>query len=757
MEYTKLEYIESTGTQYIDLGFKLSSNYAVDMDLQLITTNANIFGSRSGAMDRAFTLFANGSSILTDMGNTRSSTTATTDKINVYLSSNKIKIGTFEKNISSGSFTTPGNGYIFNISYSRPQSYMASMKLYSCKVYLSGTLVRDLIPCKYNNQIGLWDAINGSFLGNLGTGEFVAGPEQGKVIVKYIELKFIEGTGTQWIDTKIIPVNANYKAEICYQSTKIATSSSESFIFGYWLESGQSGGWRAGIAKNTLTNTGVGFTFDNTVATKKTIATSSGATAYNSSQSPYLFSQNYKNTANTVADGQYRLYYCKMWNGNTLVRDFIPCKYYNNIGLWDKVSETFFANSGTGEFIAGSEVGPKTLKVKMVEKNDLYTKLEYLQSTGTQYIDTGVKFGADFACDIKFNMLSTSGDIDILSSAQNDNYLLVSYLNGTPRIYLNSSSASRNITMPYNTIHTVNMNYNGSTLTYIVDNTTTYTVSKSNATANSNLLLFARSSSYGFSKAILYYCKIWNGGTLVKDLIPVKRALDNTICLYDLVSNTFLENSGTGEFVEGSYSLIGKTVSKINSKYPKTLNGISIQCWKKKEIDINFADVAQLYEDDLSILKGTPLSNVIIENIDIDDYNNYSKNIQSGVYAANVNEEYIISPTELYEKMVNSVPSQITTNYGNEIDLSKFDINIPFVKCVGTVSGASKVQFSISSEMLKESASEDYLIMSVNTINDSIVICELDDYDAEMGNIQVTFNQWDNMIFLILQRIEDIT
>ena len=402
MEYTKLEYIESIGTQYIDLGFKLSSNHAVDLDLQMVKLNANIFGSRAGAQDRAFTLFGNGSSILTDMGGTRNSTTATTDRINVYLSSSKIKIGTFEKNISSGSFTTPGNGYIFNISYSRPQSYMASMKLYGCKIYLSGTLIRDFIPCKYNNKIGLWDTINGSFLGNAGTGEFVAGPK----------------------------------------------------------------------------------------------------------------------------------------------------------------------------------VGPKTLKVKTVDKNNLYKKLEYLQSTGTQYIDTGVKFTAGFSCDIKFNMLSTSGDIDILSSSRNDNYLLVSYLNGTPRIYLNG--ASRNITMPYNTVHTVNMNYNGSTLTYTVDNTTTYTVSKSNATANSNLLLFARSSSYGFSKAVLYYCKIWNGDTLVKDLIPVEKASDNTICLYDLISNTFLENSGTGEFAAGPYSLIGKTVSKINGKYAKTINGVSVQCWKKK-------------------------------------------------------------------------------------------------------------------------------------------------------------------------------
>ena len=184
--YKRLEYIERTGTQYIDLGFKLSSNHAVDLDLQMVNLNANIFGSRAGAQYRAFTLFSSTSVIMTDMGDTRNSTSPTTDRINVYLSSSKIKIGTFERNINSGSFTTPDNGYIFNISYSRPQYYMASMKLYGCKIYLSGTLIRDLIPCKYNNKIGLWDTINGSFLGNAGTGEFVAGPYSliGKTVSK---------------------------------------------------------------------------------------------------------------------------------------------------------------------------------------------------------------------------------------------------------------------------------------------------------------------------------------------------------------------------------------------------------------------------------------------------------------------------------------------------------------------------------------------------------------------------------------------
>lgn len=202
--YKQLEYIQSSGTQYIDLGFKLTNNHAVDLDLQMVKLNANIFGSRAGAMDRAFTLFSSTSVIMTDMGGTRNSTSPTTDRINVYLSSSRIKIGTFERNINSGSFTTPGNGYIFNISNNRPQSYMASMKLYGCKIYLSGTLIRDLVPCDYEGAIGLWDKVNNQFYGNAGTGEFIPAyfPES------YTQLDYIDFTPTTYINTDVYPNRA---------------------------------------------------------------------------------------------------------------------------------------------------------------------------------------------------------------------------------------------------------------------------------------------------------------------------------------------------------------------------------------------------------------------------------------------------------------------------------------------------------------------------------------------------------------------
>ena len=54
----------------------------------------------------------------------------------------------------------------------------ASMKLYSCKIYNNGTLVRDFVPVKNSSgTIGLYDLVNSAFYTNAGSGTFTAGAD----------------------------------------------------------------------------------------------------------------------------------------------------------------------------------------------------------------------------------------------------------------------------------------------------------------------------------------------------------------------------------------------------------------------------------------------------------------------------------------------------------------------------------------------------------------------------------------------------
>jgi hypothetical protein len=56
-------------------------------------------------------------------------------------------------------------------------STCAKGKVYYLKIYNSGTLVRNMLPCKnISGILGLYDIVNNIFYTNAGTGTFTAGP-----------------------------------------------------------------------------------------------------------------------------------------------------------------------------------------------------------------------------------------------------------------------------------------------------------------------------------------------------------------------------------------------------------------------------------------------------------------------------------------------------------------------------------------------------------------------------------------------------
>jgi len=61
------------------------------------------------------------------------------------------------------------------------------------------------------------------------------------------------------------------------------------------------------------------------------------------------------NKSNNRCPAKMRLYYTKVWDNNTLVRDYVPVSYNGTPGLWDKVEWKFYANAGSGSFTLGPE------------------------------------------------------------------------------------------------------------------------------------------------------------------------------------------------------------------------------------------------------------------------------------------------------------------------------------------------------------------------------------------------------------------
>ena len=84
------------------------------------------------------------------------------------------------------------------------------------------------------------------------------------------------------------------------------------------------------------------------------------------------------------------------------LRVFQPVLDSNNIPcLLDKINNKFYYNKGTGNFTYGGVQTPK----------DGYTEVEYIESNGTQYIDTGVVTNSNTDIDMTSRAVSNGGYI----------------------------------------------------------------------------------------------------------------------------------------------------------------------------------------------------------------------------------------------------------------------------------------------------------------------------------------------------------
>lgn len=191
--YKKLEYIQSSGTQYIDTGFKPNQNTKIELDVLSAEGKSSNIPYIFGAQDSNNYFVA---TWVLGYGNGM-----VTTGINLYdgeFHVVKVENGALYKDgsiiaqrtVSSFSIGVPI--FLFAVNSSRQSTgFYGACKLRSCKIYDNGTLVRDFIPCKNaSGVIGLWDDVNSAFYQNAGSGTFTSGPE-----IKGANKTLIDGTG----------------------------------------------------------------------------------------------------------------------------------------------------------------------------------------------------------------------------------------------------------------------------------------------------------------------------------------------------------------------------------------------------------------------------------------------------------------------------------------------------------------------------------------------------------------------------------
>lgn len=185
-------------------------------------------------------------------------------------------------------------------------------------------------------------------------------------------------------------------------------------------------------------------------------------------------------------------------------------------------------------------------------------EIEYLQSTGTQYFDTGIVGGSNFECEIKAEYTQNQDGFDTILGAFTSTghfsvALAIQKAASSNKPYFQFGSTYVLHTTNPLALHVYKTSLKNGVVKIDIDGsavTDTYSAELSDLT----MYMFARhrgdTTIGNYSKAKIYYCKIWSNGSLVRDYIPVR--VGQVGYMYDRVSGQLFGNAGTGSFTLGN-------------------------------------------------------------------------------------------------------------------------------------------------------------------------------------------------------------
>ncbi len=597
-EYQEVEYLESTGTQYIDTGIVLNNGCVITLDFLMAESAVNriVYGwRRKGAHTNSYQAYiTSNTSKIRQIVIGRSSTDTYPQSFE-YDVRNKVLIDSVDEqvlvndtvidcgaNFNNGrAFDENGSSeyhpYLFALNNAgRAVAISEDTRIYGYSVQYEGELLQSFVPCyrKIDKVAGMYDVVNGVFYTNAGTGKFNVGADVIVLPADYQRVEYIGSAGREYIDLGIKGTE-NTKVDIAFQVTGSnnflpfgARRDATRNAFAIWGQSGTVGSnLRIGF-DNTAGYTGSATTRDK----YHIIFGKEGAFVndtnvwtpvnYRSFETPgTLLVFGYRPTPTSISLCGMKLFTLKLWENNVLTRDFIPCyrKIDNVAGLYDIANDVFYPNAGTGEFT----VGPDIITIPSG-----YQKVEYIQSSGTQYIQTSVAPSDNFRMDLR--TYTTCGDSYYCAGVRASGKI---YFGQTGTTTNNRVSASVNGTSVNASTDGVQWSRSTSGQTYEImlctngNGTFTYhikdlTNNKESLTENreytlmgevtNSVCLFALNRNYIVSGTNqIYYFRLYKNGEVAFDGIPCYRKSDNVVGLYDLVSKTLLVNAGTGSFVAG--------------------------------------------------------------------------------------------------------------------------------------------------------------------------------------------------------------
>lgn len=370
--YTPLEYIESTGSQYVDTGFKPNQDTRVVMDVEPTTSQdtKTIFGARIAWKQADYTFwYVNDTQFQTDYGDNVQTVDVDNlfQRITIDKNKNVTTVGSYKVTNTANAFQSEFPMYLFAMNQNGAvDSRMITAKLYSCQIYDNGTLVLDYIPVqRVDGTAGLLDQVNFVFYPDAAGVGFVAGP-----VAIYTELEYIESDGTQYIDTRVKP---NQDSRMVVDFEVLSNNTSESHISSartnggtplwtlYYSGNEYATRYGTGAVQTISSLNGAGrHVFDknrNVLSIDGETVNTVAYETFSVSSTLVIFCRNDGTAKNAHIKGRLRAY--RLYDNGTLVRDYIPVQRLDGaVGLLDKVNNVFYPDVAGGNFIAGPVIVP---------------------------------------------------------------------------------------------------------------------------------------------------------------------------------------------------------------------------------------------------------------------------------------------------------------------------------------------------------------------------------------------------------------
>lgn len=522
-EYQEVEYIESNGNQYIDTNAIIDDmNYIIKSDLMYCGTGTPVIYGGMNTTNGYPGIMINGRGDFrygTSDRHILSSPFVRNTKYSTELSFKKLKLDGIEIIATETTNTSPlaYSIYLFARNNAGVAGDYSNSRIYNWSISHNGELIKDFIPVKRksDNVLGMYDLAN--------SGKNLFDGISNIVVGKYI----VTATGNVGIS------ETNF-----YCETYFECKPNTSYVF--WGERKTDGVLSKYNRIHFYDSNKEYISGSYTVSTKSVVISPSNA--------------RYIRISDNVVDS------------GTLTTDIInQYNWYLGEGSATTNYEPypFYTNQGTGNFTDGPEVTlhKKVMNVKFIEDKD-YEVVEYLESSGTSYIDTGFKPTNNTKASYDFNVVSnyTSDDRHIFGSrttATSKAFDFAWMNKQSESVRFISNDITRDVS--FNTIpQTTWLNRHTWEFTssyWSLDGETKITYTTLAYTGDYNLWLFAvNNAGTAHSQYInqkVYNCKIWENDVLVRNFIPVKRLSDNKYGMYDTVTKQFFGNSGTGNFTGG--------------------------------------------------------------------------------------------------------------------------------------------------------------------------------------------------------------